>query len=69
MSEMIERLAQAIIDAGYNPATARPIARIVVAAMREPTKEMIEAHDDYPFMPEAMNAMIDAALKVTEPAV
>lgn len=37
MSEIVDQVGQAIIDAGYNSATAKSIARIAIAAMREPT--------------------------------
>ena len=64
MSEMLDRVAKAIIDAGYNPATAADIARISIEAMREPTEDMAnEAECAEPFSFEAMwKAAIDAAL-------
>jgi ribosomal silencing factor RsfS len=40
---MSERVVRAIVDAGYNPATAENIARIAIEAMREPTDAMVIA--------------------------
>lgn len=76
MSEMLERAAKAVVDAGHNPATAYAIARLVVSSIREPTKDVQEAGDDLddwgvPSDPGAGNAsalahwteMIDAILR------
>lgn len=60
MSTMIERVARALMEARegcrvtdwreaeWNPAVAQALseARAAIAAMREPTKEMVEAGDD-----------------------
>jgi hypothetical protein len=66
MSEMIERVAKAIWEAnhGYDGGLAQ--ARAAIAAMREPTEEMITA-GEHAYLPtcnfEAVyHAMIDAAL-------
>jgi hypothetical protein len=66
MSEMVDRIASAIVDAGYNPATARPIAKIAIAAMREPTNRMLDSGADQlecDGEKECWQAMIDEALK------
>jgi hypothetical protein len=70
MSEMVERGAQAIVNAGYNPYTAAAIARVVIEAMREPTEEMFcegirqfgNGLDDRDAK-DVWMAMIDEALK------
>lgn len=53
------------IDGGV---TLADLARAAIEVMREPTEAMIEAHDEFPFMPEAMGNMIDAALNEKSPA-
>lgn len=55
------------MDQGYI-SDCLEMAKAAIEAMRKPTKAMIEAHDDYPFMPEAMSRMIDTALKEKSPA-
>lgn len=68
MSEMVERVAQAICGDG-NPANVlgihRDRARLAIAAMREPTEDMCnEAECAEPFSFESMwRAAIDEALK------
>ena len=71
MSEMIERVATELYkNSGMTySATSywRMMARAAIAAMREPTQEMVEAGihcgDGYGKQPETFIAMIDAALK------
>lgn len=42
MTEMIERVTKALVDAEWwDYSAAEDIARLVIAAMREPTPEMI----------------------------
>lgn len=63
MNEMVERVAQAIIVAGYNPATAENIARIAITAMREPTEAMKAVTSENTWHAvQDYQAMIDAAL-------
>lgn len=70
MSEMIKRIAQAILSkvpSGYGMRRdeAEIYARAAIEAMRKPTKEMIEAGDRGAMIRPASDtwtAMIDAAL-------
>ena len=75
MTDMIERVAKAINDAMLQHGDYKPdeLARVAIAAMREPTKEM-EAmgcgwwayHSEFGRMelPAVYTRMIDAALEV-----
>ena len=67
MNEMIERVAKAISGAPFPSAKSIAKAKAAIAAMREPTEEMIEAGihcgDGYGKQPKTFIAMIDAALK------
>jgi hypothetical protein len=70
MSEMVDRVADAIASAG--DASAHYLAEVAVKAMREPTEAMMSAHLAYcegryefgnsPTMIGCWQAMIDAAL-------
>jgi hypothetical protein len=67
---MVERVAEALREAYREPET-RPyieMARAAIAAMREPTEEMVlagneKASYDYGAARESWSAMIDEALK------
>lgn len=70
MSEMVERVANAIFNAmdatdGLYGTAAEKYARAAIEAMREPTTPMIDASvaiDRYACPSEEWRAMIDAAL-------
>lgn len=70
MSEMIERVAEAIMGAVFNKAMdadprSRMMARAAIEAMHEPTEAMAIAgkENNFGYYPnEAWRAMIDAAL-------
>lgn len=68
MTNMIERVAKAINDTMLQHGDYKPdeLARAAIAAMREPTEEMVEA-GYYDAMAEdakaTFTAMIDAALE------
>ena len=76
MNEMVGQVALALMEEGGLSATAaHGLARIAIAAMREPTEAMIEARYDQepPDQPidkhsavAVWQAMIDAALKETK---
>lgn len=79
MSEMVERVAraQAILGGHFleefdlgEREVAFDFARAAITAMREPTDAMRNAFyvDNYGDADKAWQAMIDAALKVTDPA-
>jgi hypothetical protein len=70
MSEMIERVAQAIDLSHWavsNPPTSRELARAAIEAMREPTEAMQREMDDGGMgrlsQESFWNRMIDAALR------
>ena len=68
MTDMIERVAQAIFakdpESLFTIHQARVYARAAIAAMREPTKKMIEAGFwEGSASPNNYRAMIDAALE------
>ncbi len=71
MSEMIERVAKALVEAWPSWGTwgdeeARKGARAAIEAMREPTEAMVIAGGkqlDCAFERQCWRAMIDAALK------
>jgi hypothetical protein len=74
MSEMVERVAQALADAEYRSydgdANHYEMARAAIAAMREPTDDMICAAKDEDMawnVGDVWRAMIDEAL-ADEPA-
>jgi len=69
MSEMVEKVAQAVDDEGpvgcctIGPDKARLIARAAIEALREPTPEMVGAmRDNIGPLVEMWRAAIDAAL-------
>ncbi len=65
-NEMIEKVAKAIRDSfNSNDVDCYPIAKAAIAAMREPTEEMIDAgaYDLNMKLQQQWQAMIDAALK------
>ena len=66
MTEMVERVARAIAShVGYADDDwfkYGPAARAAIAAMREPTEEMLKAAYAKAFDKEIWQAMIDAAL-------
>ena len=68
MSTMVERVAQALqqemATAAFDePASSFALARAAIAAMREPTKEMLDAWISAPgAIKGGWQAMIDAAL-------
>ena len=81
MSEMVERVARAILDnvptiserGAYDPADLQRCARAAIEAMREPTQAMVrtlyESHGKLWADCESAvvwHAMIDAALNKTE---
>ena len=67
-SSMIEKIAFAIAEnrADQDWLSYIPTARAALAALREPTVEMLEAATvglpDYGYLPEEWQKMIDAAL-------
>lgn len=66
MSEMVERVALALMEeGGLSAMAAQGLARIAIAAMRRPTSAMCEAAPDvnYDDAYQAWQAMIDAALE------
>jgi hypothetical protein len=64
MSSMIERVARAIADANYQSREPAYVARVAIAAMREPTEEMIVAWIRAPgAIKGGWQGMIDAALE------
>ena len=65
MNEMIDRVAKALFQRGnlMNMHEAGISARAAIAAMREPTPEMIEAGGDNENTILIWYAMIDKALK------
>ena len=71
MNEMIERVAQAMMDSDYSEDGAPVnihfgiLARAAIAAMREPTEEMMNVACDGPSKRarECWKCMIDEALK------
>ena len=66
MSTMVERVAQAIAkEMGYrDPETVKFAARAAIAAMREPTEEMIDGWIKAPgAITGGWQGMIDAALR------
>ena len=68
MSTMIERVAQALqqemATAAFDEATSFALARAAIAAMREPTEEMVLAWIRAPgAITGGYQAMIDAALE------
>lgn len=67
-NEMVERVAKAIYDNSgmtySNQQYYQGLAKAAIAAMREPTEEMVNAYNNQePLSREAYRAMIDAALK------
>jgi hypothetical protein len=72
MTDMIEKVAKAINDAMLQHGDYKPdeLARAAIAAMREPTEDMIMASPYYqmPLMIYGLEyrAMIDAALEETK---
>lgn len=66
MSEMVERVALALMEeGGLSAMAAQGLAHIAIAAMRRPTSAMCEAPPDvnYDDAYQAWQAMIDAALE------
>ena len=67
MSTMVKRVAMAITDANYQSREPAYVARVAIAAMREPTEEMIDAWIRAPgAIKGGWQAMIDAALEGPE---
>jgi len=69
MSEITDRVAKAIMDKlpiGFMAEYQQEIARAAIAAMREPTAEMVSAGELSPFdcsSEVTWKAMVDEALK------
>jgi len=73
MNEMVERVkqtirAELIFEGDYDPASFEDAARAAIAAMREPTKAMVQATDwsrsfSFEERREIWITMIDAALE------
>jgi hypothetical protein len=70
MSEMVDRVAKAI-DGRWNQGamTSKELARVAIAAMREPTEEMLAAaYDPSDPLIDTWQAMIDTAIHGPVPA-
>jgi len=63
---MIKRVAGAIIASANRRDSDEDMARAAIAAMREPTPQMLKASGGWLDTPEIWQAMIDAALEGTD---
>lgn len=77
MSEMLEKAARAACEAAdgvfipsvlddFGRAHVQRIAAAVIKAIREPTKEVLSAGDDFILTPNIWEAMIDSILSEAE---